>query len=540
MTNQKRSITFSLRTRMTAVMTVLLLLTLATLQYQNTRAQRQVQTVLDQQKEIVTKTVDEQNQEIMSAANVGLSSLTDRVHLYDNLDDKYRNAFDRELVMHLLVITDDGTVEDATEEALVDRTIQLPPIAVGTEGFVRPFAVKGDPVGESGDPAAAQADTYWFRAETTSGPRWIAVVVSTERVTNAIIASQERLAEVIQRTAAERIQSTLAVFALAVVLMILLVWRFTRPIRKLSYAAERVARGDLNFQTGIRRRDEIGQLSVTFDEMVQQLKAKAELEERLNQTERAAVIGRLTGAIAHEIRNPLNYINLSIDHVREKFAPSEERDRQRFERLLGAIKEEIARLNRLVLDVLNFGRPANLNFREIDLRDVIESVLALVRQQADEHGVRIDTALPATPATIEADAEKLKSCFSNIVINALQAMPGGGALTVEVFAAPGVYRVRIGDTGVGIPEDALDRVFEPYYSTKDTGTGLGLAVTKKLVDEHGGRISVTSAAAAGTTFEVDLPMSRGREADASVVSGGSAEGQFVPAGAGNANADGSE
>jgi signal transduction histidine kinase len=287
--------------------------------------------------------------------------------------------------------------------------------------------------------------------------------------------------------------------------MLVLVWRFTRPIHQLSEAAERVASGDLDFRVDIHRRDEMGQLATTFNEMIGGLKAKSELEERLNTAERAAVIGRLASAVAHEIRNPLNFINLSIDHVRSKYAPEGERDRERFDRLLGSIKEEIARLNRLVNDVLNFGRPANLNNRAFDLRATVDPVLALVRAQADQQGIEIETQLPEKPVMVAADAEKLKSCFSNIVINAIQAMPDGGLLSIDMREDAERVVVRFVDTGPGIPEDALDRVFEPYYSTKDTGTGLGLAVTRKIVDEHGGQIRVESTPGDGTTFEVELP-----------------------------------
>jgi signal transduction histidine kinase len=301
----------------------------------------------------------------------------------------------------------------------------------------------------------------------------------------------------------------IAVFGLAALLMILLVWQFTRPVSRLADAAQRVAAGEFDFKVDIRRRDEIGQLSATFDEMIAELKAKAELEDRLNQAERAAVIGRLTAAIAHEIRNPLNFINLSIDHVRSKLAPENPKDRERFDRLLGSIKEETARLNRLVTDVLNFGRPANLNAKPVDIRDTVDQVLNLVRAQAENQGVAIETSLPDEPATVVADVEKIKSCFSNLIINAIHAMPGGGRLDVVVEPSGDGYRLTFKDTGLGIPAEALDRVFEPYYSTKDTGTGLGLAVTKKIVDEHGGRIRVDSVVGQGTTFEVDLPSGAG-------------------------------
>lgn len=163
--------------------------------------------------------------------------------------------------------------------------------------------------------------------------------------------------------------------------------------------------------------------------------------------------------------------------------------------------------------MLNFGRPANIQFRKIDLQEILAQVLDLVRPQAEEQGVKISAHLGTEPAEAEAEPERLKSCFSNIVINAIQAMPGGGRLDVSVERGAGTYHLRFEDTGPGIPEEALDRVFEPYYSTKDTGTGLGLAVTKKIVDEHGGHIRVSSVVGRGTTFLIDLPVRRAGSAE---------------------------
>jgi signal transduction histidine kinase len=513
------AITFSIRTRMTVVMTALLLLALAALYFQNERARAQVQRELDAQEASLKETLDQQNKDVIAAANIGLLSLNEETYIYDLIDpefrgdskipkEAYRSAFNRDRIRHILVVRDDGVIDDSSDAWLVEHHVTLPEQS-GEVTAPLALAVTGDPVADApGHEPDGRADTYWLRTYTTNGYFWIAVVVSTEQVTNTLLVSQQRLADVIGRTATESMQVTLGVFALAVVLTIFLVWRFTRPIRRLSIAAERVASGDLDFAVGIRRRDEIGQLSRTFDQMIGGLKAKAELEERLNNAERAAVIGRLAGAIAHEIRNPLNFINLSIDHVRSKFPPADERSRERFDGLLGSIKDELARLNRLVTDVLNFGRPANLHFRRIDLLEVIGQVMDLVRPQAEEQGVEIAVTAGERPAEIDGEPEKLKSSFSNIVINAVQAMAAGGRLDVRIERVGDSYRVTFADTGPGIPEDALDRVFEPYYSTKDTGTGLGLAVAKKIVDEHGGRIRISSAVGEGTTFTIDLPARR--------------------------------
>ena len=512
MTPSDRPIWFSFRLRLVVVMTTLLLATLALVLYLNQRAQVAVQDALSRQKVTVNETFSSHLTDVTQATNFALMSLNQSAYIDEILDKpEYANAINRERIRRILIVLDDGVIYDSTEKELRDKKIELPVVSGDLPlGLVKP----GDPaVGLLGSPSPPDdaLETYWVRVRTrdTVGgeqqSQWIAIVVSNRQVLATIDQSQREVADVVESVAGVRWKLTLGVFALAVALTVLLVWRFSWPIRQLAEAAERVARGDLDFAVHVTRRDEVGQLGRTFNTMLDGLRAKAELEDRLNNAERAAVIGRLTSAIAHEVRNPLNFINLSIDRVRSKYPPSDASDRQAFDKLLGTIKEETGRLNRLVTDVLNFGRPANLNKRTFDLGAGIEGVLEIVRAQADAQGVRIDARIPETPVEILADAQKMTSCFSNIVINAVQAMPDGGILTVTVENNGDHVVVCVGDTGHGVPLDALDRVFEPYYSTKDTGTGLGLAVTKKIVEEHGGRISASSAPGSGTTFEVELP-----------------------------------
>jgi signal transduction histidine kinase len=250
-------------------------------------------------------------------------------------------------------------------------------------------------------------------------------------------------------------------------------------------------------------------LASTFNEMIDDLESKRELEEKLNHAEREAVIGRLTQSVAHEIRNPLNVINLSIDHVSSRYAPEDEKRRAQFTQILSSIKDEVVRLNHLVNDLLNYGRPAQLSVQMIDLRELVGETMALVRPQADEQGVDIRMNLDSAGTRVRGDRERLKSCLSNIAINALQAMPSGGRLSAQVRRDNGFVEVAISDTGVGISLEHQEKVFEPYFSTKQTGFGLGLAVTKKIIDEHKGTIAVESRTGVGTTFTVRLPQLNG-------------------------------
>jgi signal transduction histidine kinase len=294
---------------------------------------------------------------------------------------------------------------------------------------------------------------------------------------------------------------------LALAIAVIIGWSFTKPIQALAWSARRVAAGDLDFQVEVERRDEVGQLAGTFNEMIAGLKSKRELEDKLNNAERQAAIGRLTQAVAHEIRNPLNVINLSIDHVATKYAPEDEKRREQFTRILSSIRDEVARLKRLVNDLLNYGRPARLAVERFDIRKLIAETISLIQPQAEDQGVKVSLEEEKASVEVLGDRERLKSCFSNIAINALQAMPTGGHLSARVAKLNGVAEITVSDTGTGISEEALGKIFEPYFSTKQAGFGLGLAVTKTIVEEHKGSIEVKSRLNEGTTFTVRLPAS---------------------------------
>jgi signal transduction histidine kinase len=307
--------------------------------------------------------------------------------------------------------------------------------------------------------------------------------------------------------AAQPLFFTLGILLLSTLITFYLVWRFTRPIANLSDAARRVAEGDLTVRVpGEERGDEMGRLAARFNEMTSELVKKADLETQLQQAEKSAVIGRLGSAIAHEIRNPLNYINLTLDHLRAKFAPAEDEKARTFEKLTSQLKNEVARINQQISDFLNYSRPAKVNLQPTDVRKVVEDSLRIIEGQADENGIKIGLIEHEDVPNIMGDPEFLRSVFNNLFINALQAMEAeGGHLNVKITPDAGFVKVEVADTGSGIPEQNLEKVFEPYFSTKETGTGLGLAIVQKIVDIHHGTIGVTSNLGEGTRFTVRLP-----------------------------------
>jgi len=307
-----------------------------------------------------------------------------------------------------------------------------------------------------------------------------------------------------------RLAATLAVFAVGMLAALFLSTSFSRPLQDLNQAARRVASGDLDAKVPHAGEDEIGELARTFNEMVEKLRENQKLAERLHFAERSTALGRLASAVAHEIRNPLNFISLSIDHVRGKLGPEDERRKGDFERILTGVKDEISRLNRLVVEFLSFGKPMRLNTRACSLERVLREVAALVEHKARDQGVTLEVETEKDLPEIVADPELLKTCFLNLMINAADAMPAGGTLTVALGrgsrGADTELVVTVHDTGHGMTPDEIATAFEPYFSTKETGLGLGLSLTRKIVEDHGGEIALFSEPGRGTTARITLPL----------------------------------
>jgi signal transduction histidine kinase len=252
----------------------------------------------------------------------------------------------------------------------------------------------------------------------------------------------------------------------------------------------------------------MGELTELFNEMTIKLGRTRELEAQLYNAEKAVVVSRLASAIAHEIRNPLNYINLTLDHLRVSFAPTDPEKQQKFEGLTKQLKVEVARINSRITEFLNYSRPAKLNPEPVDLACVARDAMRIFEAQAEESNVETSVETRGDIPPVVADAESLRSALTNLIINGLQAMDGsGGKLSVVLSAEDNGPRVRIDviDSGRGISPEDISKVFEPYYSTKETGTGLGLAIVRKAVDDHDGTISVKSKVGEGTTFTITLP-----------------------------------
>ena len=287
-------------------------------------------------------------------------------------------------------------------------------------------------------------------------------------------------------------------------------WRINKPLRQLSVAAERVASGDLTVQlTGknTNEADEVSRLTISFNAMTQKLLAQKELEDKLRVLERRAIMVEMASNLAHEIRNPLNLINLTADHLGHDYKPIDDEKQKTYSELIAALKAEVQHLNKMVDDFLNVGRPSKLKKTKFTLHELFEQVQILVKQHMMAKSVRFDVTGDEEEEVV-ADLEQMRLVILNLLLNAIEAVPVQGSITINVKRDDSLRNllVTIRDTGPGIPEENLERIFEPYFTNRPGGTGLGLALARRIVEEHEGTIKATNHPKGGAQFEISLPV----------------------------------
>ena len=220
-----------------------------------------------------------------------------------------------------------------------------------------------------------------------------------------------------------------------------------------------------------------------------------------------AEIAVLAGQLAHEIKNPLSTISLNVELLAEDFAQAETpRERRSVDRL-ARVQRECRRLQELLNDFLNFARAQPRDLGEYDLNQLLEELLDFYRPQAQESRIEIVRLLDRNLPSVRIDRQQIRAALLNLILNAQQAMPRGGRLEVRTRATQHGLALDLIDTGVGMDAKTLERIFEPFFSTKTGGSGLGLPTARKIIEAHGGRITVQSEPGRGTQFTIELPVS---------------------------------
>jgi signal transduction histidine kinase len=234
-----------------------------------------------------------------------------------------------------------------------------------------------------------------------------------------------------------------------------------------------------------------------------------EMERQLEKAERLSSLGQLAAGVAHEIRNPLNAISIATQRLKRDFIPSDPQKTDDFQNLSGVIRDEIKRLNGIIEEFLTFSKSRRLDFSKFSITEVLQKIVNLVREEASTRGITIETTWRENPALISMDINKLQQAFLNIIKNAMESITTEGKIFITVDKEGKNYIiVKISDTGCGMTAEEIESIFNPEYTTKEKGLGLGIPLAYEIIRGHGGDMRVISRKGKGTTFEVVLPRER--------------------------------
>ena len=289
--------------------------------------------------------------------------------------------------------------------------------------------------------------------------------------------------------------------------------RITKPVEELAEGAREVATGRWDARIEVRGNDEVGQLAIAFNDMTRTL---ASQKERLLQTERVAAWRELARRLAHELRNPLFPMQITLENLQKARRLEARQFLEVFNESTATLKAELTNLNTIIGRFSDFSKMPAPKFTPVNVNEVLRNAVRLFEPQFTAVGkptITPEFFLTDPLPEIDADADLLHRAFQNLVLNALDAMPVGGTLTLRTLERDGNVRIEVADTGKGLTPEECSRLFTPYYTTKQMGTGLGLAIIQSVISDHHGNISVTSEPDRGTTFRIDLPQ---RQAGAKV------------------------
>ncbi len=276
--------------------------------------------------------------------------------------------------------------------------------------------------------------------------------------------------------------------------------RVAQPIMELIRATERVAQGKLTTRVPVTREDEIGDLMTAFNTMTHELERSREI---VAQTERELAWKEMARQVAHEIKNPLTPMKLSVQHLEHAHEAKDPNFNPIFRRVIRTLREQIDVLTRIATEFAHFGAMPRRRWGAVDIRKVADSAVALF--DAERSRIRFIIDVPKDLPHIHSDEEELRRAFVNLLRNAAQAIEGWGVIVISGRTDQGMVNIRVRDTGYGMSEETLKRVFDPNFSTKTSGMGLGLAIVKKTITDMSGTIRVDSTPGRGTTFFIDLP-----------------------------------
>ncbi|MCX8083809.1 MAG: ATP-binding protein [Calditerrivibrio sp.] len=301
-----------------------------------------------------------------------------------------------------------------------------------------------------------------------------------------------------------RLITTMGIFIFGTVLIVFLTSQYLKPIDKLVEATARVSRGEL-VPIDDKKLSTIPEMRIlidNFNDMIIKLKERIELEKQLEEMSHMYKVGQLSSAIAHEVKNPLNFINLAVNQVKDEL--NEKKVDENLVKMLTMVEDEVKRISDLMVNFLEYGRPIVLNMQKNSIYEILKNLSKIVHLRLVDAHIDLEIKMSEDIQVI-CDKDKLLGCFINLVLNSIESIGKNGRIIFDIYKDDRNVIIAVMDNGKGVPENIKHRIFEPYISSKATGMGLGLAFTKRIIEEHGGRIYLDDSYETGAKFIIELP-----------------------------------
>jgi signal transduction histidine kinase len=271
------------------------------------------------------------------------------------------------------------------------------------------------------------------------------------------------------------------------------------PVQQLEQAAEKIGKGDFETDIKVNSDDEIGDLARVLNQMQSEIRTTTNKQVEY---EKMYALGQLSSGIAHEIRNPLFAVRNNIDYLERNYADSSDQ-----QEVYQEIEDGLSRVSRIINSVLNFSRPHSLEFEQCSIQELVDRTMALLGKQLQNENVTVDIDIDPAMPRIEMDVHRMEQVLVNLITNAMKAMsPGGGKVTVRAGVINENLELSVIDTGAGMNESVMKHIFEPFFSRSSGGTGLGLTIVHRIIEQHNGNIKVESKEGVGSEFIVTLPI----------------------------------
>lgn len=301
-----------------------------------------------------------------------------------------------------------------------------------------------------------------------------------------------------------RLIITLVIFFIGTILIIILATQYVKPINKLVESTIKVSNGELFpiQMRGLNATPEIRLLVNNFNDMIVKIKERFELEKQLEEMSHLYKVGQLSSAIAHEIKNPLNFINLAINQVKDEL--KEKNYDPNLINMLKMVEDEVKRISDLLVNFLEYGKPIKLEWQRCSIKEIMDSLYKIVNLKMKDSEIKLLFDIPED-FIFNCDKEKIMGGLLNLLINSIESIGKKGEIKVRAYRKENSVFMEVLDNGKGIPESIKERIFEPYVSTKSTGMGLGLAFTRRIIEEHGGKIYLDDSYKDGAKFVIQLP-----------------------------------